>query len=407
MGFGAAFSYADASEIFREHAKLSALANPDRPLNLGALADLDRAAYDALEPVQWPRPSGGPGTDPRRVFANGNFATPDGRARFVATPWNGKRTPGRADFPLILNTGRIRDQWHTLTRSGKSPRLWTHIAEPYVEIAPSDAAACGIEPATIVKVTSEWGSVLLRALITEAQRPGSVFVPMHWTDQYAAAARIDALVDPSVDPHSGQPGLKHTPVNIAPVEMAWYGFALLRDQPKSLPADYWALSRTKAGFRLELAGRAPLEDPVAFAADLFGVSSTAPLLSYRDPRAAQFRFALELDGVLRGALYLAPEAVTVSRSWAVDVFDQTEPSAPAGLQLLAGRPGGRGGDRGAIICACNNVGMNQIVAAVAAGATTLIEIGEATSAGTNCGSCRAEVGRVLGPSPSHTAAVAT
>ncbi len=395
MGFCAAFDYPNAAAIFREYAAFTAAANPDRPLNLAGLGNLDHEAYDALDPVQWPCPDEARPTGAQRVFGDGRFATGDGRARFVPTPHRGPAEATSAALPMVLNTGRVRDHWHTLTRTGRSPRLWNHIAEPYAEIARADADAMGIASATIVRISNRRGSVLVRALVNEAQRPGSVFVPMHWTGQYAGSARVDALVGPAVDPVSGQPGLKHTPVNVTPAAAAWYGFAVLRADPRTVAADYWALARTKRGFRLEIAGLTPLEDPAAFAAELFGLASPAPFLSYCDSDRRRFRYALEMGGEVRGAVYFDTEPVAVSRSWAVEMMDGAEDGTRAALRLLAGRPGTDRPEQGAIVCSCNLVGANRVAAAVAAGATSLSMVAAATGAGANCGSCRPELLKLL------------
>ncbi len=109
----------------------------------------------------------------------------------------------------MLNTGRIRDQWHTMTRTGLAPRLSSHIAEPFVQIHPVDAAAHGLSRGGIAELTSRWGRMLARIEVDADQRPGSVFVPMHWSDMLARRARADALVNPVTDPVSGQPEFRH------------------------------------------------------------------------------------------------------------------------------------------------------------------------------------------------------
>jgi assimilatory nitrate reductase catalytic subunit len=397
MGFGAAFDFAGPAEIFREHATLTNLANAGRrPLDLGGLADLDQAAYARLAPVQWPRPRGR-GREMRRVFGDGRFATPDGKARFVATPVGEPAEPVSVRFPLVLNTGRVRDHWHTMTRTAKSARLSSHIAEPFVEIAPVDAEMRGILPASLVRVTSARGKALLRARITETLRPGSVFVPMHWTDQSASPARVDALIGPAVDPVSGQPGLKHTPVEIAPAGAAWYGFAVTRRPPLRIGCAYWAIARARGGVRIELAGLEPLGDAAGFANELLGAATggRSEFLSYSDAATGQHRFALMSDAGLEGALYLAPHPVPVSRTWLAGLLDAPTGAGHQGLRVLAGRPGGDRPDEGAIVCTCNQVGANRIAAAIAAGAETIDAVGRATGAATTCGSCRSDIKRML------------
>jgi assimilatory nitrate reductase catalytic subunit len=392
MGFAKAFSYASPAEIFAEHAALSAFENGGtRDFDIGAHAGIDQRTYDALAPFQWP--AGSPDrAAPRttRFFADGRFFTPDGKARLIAiTPRVETRTS--ADYPLVLNTGRVRDHWHTMTRTGRSSRLSQHLAEPFAEIHPADAVRHGIGDADIVRVTSASGAVLVRALLSERQARGTIFVPMHWTDQFAAAARVDRLAPGITDPISGQPALKHVPVRMECFAVALYGFAVLRERPQVIEADYWALARCNGGWRLELA-LAAARDGAAVAAGLFGDQREA--LAYRDPRAGQQRFASFDDNRLVGALFLGPQPVAVSRNWAVDQLEADFAHPGARLAVLAGRPG-HGLDRGATVCSCFGIGANQIAAAVTAGCTTVAAIGEVLKAGTNCGSCRSEIRGII------------
>ncbi|GGC92420.1 nitrate reductase [Chelatococcus reniformis] len=401
MGFAEAFAFASEAEVFREHAALSAHGNDgSRDFDIGGLADLGDAAYADLAPVQWPRarttaaPEG-----PIRLFADGGFFTADRRARFVATPL----APARAAdprFPLILNTGRIRDQWHTMTRTGKSPRLMGHLAEPLCEIHPADAAAHAIATASLVQLESPHGTMLARALVTERQRRGSVFAAMHWTDQFAAKGRVDALVDDAVDPVSGQPGLKGSAVRIQPFAAAWHGFAILRERPRRLGFAYWALAKAVGGWRLELADTAAADDFAALASDLFtgeepGGDALLELLSYRDRRHGHHRFAAFRDGDLVGAIWIAPGPVAVSRAWAVERLAEQAPTGARRLRLLSGRAAADQPDPGALVCSCFSVGANQIAAAIAEGAASVEAVGAVVRAGTNCGSCRGEIGRIL------------
>jgi assimilatory nitrate reductase catalytic subunit len=275
-----------------------------------------------------------------------------------------------------------------------SRRLARHIAEPFVEIALGDAHQRGIEPASLVRVRSSRGSILARALVTNAQRTCSVFTPMHWTGGHASNAVVSRLVAPSTDPVSGQPGLKYTEVEIEPAGAAWYGFAVIRARPAHIPCDYWAVARTRSGFRIELAGLAPLTDPASFAVTLLGTNQSS-LLSYRDNVSGRHRFAVPGPKSIEGLLFLSPEPVAVARDWIADEFDASSGSRASVQRLLAGRPSARWVDDGAVLCVCNAVGIKRIAAAIAAGATTIAAVGTSTSAGLNCGSCRPEIKRVL------------
>ncbi|MGB8816683.1 MAG: nitrate reductase, partial [Rhizobiaceae bacterium] len=280
------FAWRNPSEIFAEHAALSGFRNEgSRDFDISALADITGNEFEALEPFQWPWAAGKPRQD-SRFFADGVFFTADRKARAIAVrmPETVRTSAAR---PFVLNTGRIRDQWHTMTRSGLSPRLSAHLAEPFCEIHPQDAASLEIAEASLVTVESDHGQVLLRALPTPRQRQGSVFAPMHWTGVQASAARIDALVPALTDPVSGQPASKNCGVSVKPFAASWHGFAVTCSKPEHPAADYWAMARTGGGWRLELAGLDAPEDVEIFARRLFGIGSQEPMLAYHDAASGQ------------------------------------------------------------------------------------------------------------------------
>ena len=205
MGWEKEFSYSGPAEVFlREHAALSAFENDgQRVFDIGALADLDDAGYDALLPMQWPCPRPGRGRTGPRLFAHGRFHTPDGRARMLPLAVSVGKTLD--DYPLTLNTGRVRDQWHTMTRTGRVPRLMTHITGPCLTLHPRDAARRGIEDGGLARIESLYGSTVLRVSINASMRAGNVFVPMHWTDQFSSSGPVNRLVHAVIDEVSGQP----------------------------------------------------------------------------------------------------------------------------------------------------------------------------------------------------------
>lgn len=390
MGFAEAFNYRGPAEIFAEHAALSAFENNgQRDFDLSGLTALDAEAYETMQPVQWPVRASGT----KRLFGKGGYFTPGGKARFVAVTPPEPVTPPSGQF--VLNTGRVRDHWHTMTRTGKSARLSAHMAEPFAELHPADAQALGVTPASLVRLSNETGSIIVRALLSDRQRRGSVFVPMHWTGQNAAQARVDTLVTANTDPVSGQPALKMSAVDIAPVVPTWYGFAVARQKPDLAQVDYWALATAEGGMRIELAGLKTPADWDDFVRKLFGVNADSSLLSVHDSRANKHNFALFADGEVVFALFIAPTPVPVSRQWAVgQIAEQHEDQTRA--RILAGRPGADMPDAGAIVCACYQVGINTIVNAVVRGRCSTVEqIGAALKAGTNCGSCRAEIKGII------------
>jgi len=391
MGFGNAFSYEGPAAVFREHAALSGYRNGGtRDFDIGAYKDLSDTLYDDLPPFQWPQAAQTPPVE-TRFFANGGFFTEGRKGRFVPVAFQPPRKRERA-YPFVLNTGRMRDQWHTMTRTGQAARLMSHIAEPFAEIHPEDASGLGIEAADLVQVKSPFGAVVVRALVTSRVRKGEVYVPMHWTDQFASRARIDAVVAPETDPHSGQPGSKFTPAAVSRVEMAWFGFAVLKERPEHIPADYWAIATIDGGFRLECAGRNATDfQALAASFGTFGEDR----LCIEDATAGWSRQAYWQDDGLQAAFFFAPKLVQVSRQWACGLLTAEPAPRDVRSQILAGRaPAGRP-DPGAIVCSCFQIGSNQIADAVRCGANSVKAIGDKLEAGTNCGSCRSEIQTLL------------
>ncbi|MEO0635269.1 MAG: nitrate reductase [Pseudomonadota bacterium] len=392
MGFADAFDWANAAEVFAEYAGLTAFENEDRPdarrdLHLGAVSEITHAEYDALPTFQWPQRDRFDPQKQTRFFANGQFYTPNKRGRFVAV----KQPELVQDNRLFrLNTGRIRDQWHTMTRTTKSVRLNAHLAEPYCEINPKDAATIGVSDADLVRVEARGHAVLARVLVSEDTSVGEVFMPMHWNDQFASAARVDKLVPPITDPVSGQPALKSAPVSITKAVMACHGFAVSQER---LPTDglaYWATTPIEGGWRTEFALAEEPASPDDF------ISHLAGGLVANDHSRGFWRGAEFDRQSLRSAVWLSRGPLEVSRNWAVSLMNADFEDTQSRWRVLAGRPAADAPDVGAIICSCMGVGSIQIADAVTDGAFTVDAVGHACGAGTNCGSCRSEIAEIIG-----------
>ncbi|MEL6236298.1 MAG: molybdopterin-dependent oxidoreductase, partial [Pseudomonadota bacterium] len=386
MGWRAAFDYQSPAEIFREHAALSGIAGRmGRDFDISGLADLDAGAYAALPPTRWPVRA-----DRRRerFFADGQFYHGDGEARMVPVRWRSPAAAPDAAWPFRLNTGRVRDQWHTMTRTALSPRLAAHLAEPYLDIHPEDAKRLGIVAADLVQLANPLGEAILRARITTDVAPGQVFAPMHWTGETAPSARIDALIPPATDPVSGQPESKAATVQVARYDAAWYGFAVSAT-PLHPNSTYWARAVSTAGHRAELAGDRQIADWEAEARRLFGLPS-AQATSLCDPARGTARIALSIDGRLTAALFVAPKPVAVMRDY-LAALPEIDPAA-----ALMGRPSIDQPDPGPVLCSCFGVGVNTVLRAIEEQALMSVEeIGTALQAGTNCGSCRPELAVLL------------
>ncbi len=205
MGYSG-FDFETPADVYREHVGLTAGTNLD-------VSGLDYEILKRKGSIQWPVPSPDHEGTPR-LFADGRFFTADGRANIHGCDDNSASEPVDGDFPLILTTGRIRDQWHTMTRTGKVNRLKGHIAEPYLEIHPVDAEARDIREGELVDVESRRGVIRLRARVSDAIRPGVIFAPMHWGGKLGGElARANNVTNPLFDPISKEPDFKFAAVN--------------------------------------------------------------------------------------------------------------------------------------------------------------------------------------------------
>ena len=394
------FEYTDPLDIFSEHAALSAFENDgNRDFDLGGLHGLNKLQYDGLAPVHWPVTSAGesPLAGKQRMFTDGRFFTPSGKARFVTV---NPRPPGRLgdpEYPLILNTGRIRDQWHTMTRTGKSPRLNGHIYEPFAELHPLDSQRLSITEGQLVTVESHVGEILVRARISESQRPGSIFVPMHWNDCFASNAAVDKVVNAYTDPVSGQPEFKHTPVRVTAWEGAWYGFVLSRQPIDATTLPYWVSARRKSLYHYELAGHQAASDWSDFTREMLKLSDDEhDWIEFFDSANQAYRGARFIGGRLESCVFISGDYSLPPRDWLMGLFDAEEITRQQRLRLLSGIPGDDSEDQGAIVCSCFSVGRNTLCDAVKnKGLVTPEQIGEALQAGTNCGSCVPELRQLI------------
>ncbi|RZK03444.1 MAG: nitrate reductase [Novosphingobium sp.] len=379
MGWTEHFAYDCPADIYREHARLSTYQNGGKRLfDIGYHAAISNPAYDAMEPFRW---GGVP-------FADGRFSTPDGKARLVPVEQMVLDAP-LAKFPMTLNTGRYRDQWHTMTRTGLSPKLSQHRREPLVEIHPADADERGIAADDLVQVSTPAGDSVFRALLSEGQRRGEVFTPIHWTDRQSTGGRTGLLPRSLVDPVSGQPGFKSTPARLEKLAPEWRGFLIARDVPDAIPAAYATKIRVAAGWLVEVAGDG---DPSVLAK---AVLPKGERIETVDQARGGLRVAVLQDGQLVAALFITRSGRTPSREWLIAQLSAA--GMASAIELLAGRPATPQADRGPIVCVCFDVGMKTIIEAVATQGLVSVEaVGQALSAGTNCGSCRPAIQRLIG-----------
>jgi ferredoxin-nitrate reductase len=209
LGHGEAFAWRSAAEVFDEYAATSA----------GRLCDVSGLSHERLRregPIQWPCRPGGDGTE--RLYASGPFPTPSGRARLAATPHTDPADAPDAEFPLVLTTGRLAGQWHTMTRTGKAPELLSEEPEPFVELHPADAERFGVRAGARVRVVSRRGTAHLVAKVGDAVAQGTAFAPFHWGALHLppGALAVNAVTSPALDPVSKQAELKACAVRVEP-----------------------------------------------------------------------------------------------------------------------------------------------------------------------------------------------
>ncbi len=409
MGF-TGFDFNNSHDIFLEHARLSAEQNSHlsqrsetpyfRYFNLKGLTDLSLAEYNELKPVQWPVWSKDQADDlVTRLYSQGQFSHADGKAKFIAVSAVDPVYPICSEFPLILNTGRIRDQWHTMSRTGLSANLSTHRAEPYCEIHPHDALKYGIKDDELVEVKSRWGNCVLRATVSDNIRRGQVFAPIHWNDQVASDARIGKIVNPVVDAISGEPEFKHTPVLIQPFHIQWQGVFYVRQGfEKTVQSSienmvWWAKITTTKALRYELADRQKFAHTTEHLKELFPFQDESfEWLNLEDQTAHISHTVVLKEGHLIASLYIAPKALLPDRDWIASLFKRKRLSAMHRKALLAGQPMSMVNNEGPLVCSCFKVGKNRIIETIKTkNITDEKQITACLKAGGNCGSCLPEI----------------
>ncbi|MFM2607851.1 nitrate reductase [Vibrio chagasii] len=262
MGFKEQFDYRHEGEIFKEYCEMTALGNETgkaRDLCLIGLTQLDEKGYGELTPQQWPVLEYQPEIIEQRMFTDGEFFTESGKAQFVAVEHDKPIADTSVEFPLIMNTGRIRDQWHTMSRTGLAAGLGEHTPEPFVAMHPDTVAELGLDEfgldtfnhATInpvVKVRSAQGECQARLVVTKEMRREQVFMPIHWNAPTAKDSKPCDLILPHTDAASGQPEFKHTPVVVEPCGYRSEA-ALVSDKVMDCSGfDYWVRQRVEGGF---------------------------------------------------------------------------------------------------------------------------------------------------------------
>ncbi|MFN7087513.1 MAG: molybdopterin-dependent oxidoreductase [Burkholderiales bacterium] len=406
----ALFPYLGVEEIFNEH----------RASTRGRDLDITGLSYALLEragPQQWPYPEGA-ASGRARLYGNGIFPTADGRARFVEARHSGAAENVDARYPLHLTTGRLRDQWHGMSRSGTVARLCVESGEPTLAMHADDLVRYGLGDGALARVASRRGELVVRVAASDEMRPAQAFMAMHWGSQFMAGAGVNALMLDARDPFSGQPELKHAAVRVEPVTLPWEMVilarlerglgALVELQPRLARFAYAALTlfgRDTDCVALRVAASAPPAAETIAALDaLLGIDAEDCAMEYRDARRNIIKRVLIRDGRLAG-VRLSGE--TAARDWLKEVMANGAATAAVRRWMLAplAAPPERCATRSHTVCACLGVGEDQILVQVAAGAS-LEAVQRALQCGTACGSCLPELRRLCAGSAQSVGAAA-
>ena len=391
------FPYTDAEAVFDEH----------RETTRGRDLDITGLSYALLDeaPRQWPFPEGA--THGRaRLYADGVFATVSGRATFHAAAWQPVAEPVDARYPLHLNTGRLRDQWHAMSRTGKVARLFSHVDLPVLGMASRDLELRRLRPGDLVRIKSRRGEIVVAVEASESVRPGQCFLPMHWGARFMGGHGVNALTLPVFDPVSKQPELKHAAVQVTQAELPWRMAVLARGdgarlldavQPLLRACDYAAAGlagREREVLTLRLAHTASVPEALLAALDAaLGLDDPLAVMRYEDrPRGVSKRIRVESGQVVAARL----TGETAAFEWLRDLVVEGVEAASLRTWMLAPvtRPPTATAGRGRIVCNCLNVAEPDILAAIAGGAD-LAGLQGVLKCGTECGSCVPELKRLL------------
>ncbi|TBU94708.1 nitrate reductase [Phytopseudomonas dryadis] len=404
------FAFAEPEQLFEEY----------KQLTRGRDLDLSGLGYALLEdrgPQQWPFPAGAERGTPR-LYGDGRFPTANGRARFIADAYRPPREQREARYPLILNTGRLRDQWHGMSRTGTAARLFAHAEEPLLGLNPEDMRQRHLQDGQLARIDSRRGTLLIRVQSDAGLRPGQVFLPMHWGDRFLKGLGVNALTLPAFDPLSKQPELKHAAVEVQAVELDWHFHALIEGHVQQRFEALRPLCEHFAHASLGLVGRDtpalviraahPQAPSPALLAQLhaqLGLNE-GPVMRYDDPREGDGglpihkRVRIE-QGRLTG---FSLSGETRARTWLRDLWQAATPLDDDGgaalrrwlLAPVEGPPGQELQSAGKTLCTCMNVSETAIRAAIDHGCD-LDGLKQSLGCGTQCGSCVPEIKRLLAP----------
>jgi len=395
--WNAAFGYENTETVFNEHRGLTAGKDID-------ITGLSYALLDEQGPQQWPFPAGSKAGKASRLYENGVFETADGKAQFMDVTYRPVAEPTDGEYPLSLTTGRIRDQWHTMTKTGSVPSLMQHVPVPQLQLHPSDAVARNIGEEDLVRVVSRRGEACVPVQISRDVREGLVFLPMHWGEMTARGGRANNLTQSVVDPVSKEPEFKHSAVQVERFEPAWRGMMLMAGQKTALGRQmvegysYGVVSCMGSDHpvtSVDLACTKPVKIEQYKRLDqMLEQGESFETLTYSDRKHGINRKAWLNDGRLIAVRWVGGDIHEAQ--WLRKLMLEGRDVGELRPYLLApGGPINKEDTKGKIICACNNVGELELKAAIRDGSDSIDALKACTMAGTGCGSCVPEMKRLL------------
>ncbi|MCP4956017.1 MAG: nitrate reductase [Photobacterium aquimaris] len=396
MGFERQFNYINEAQIFAEHVALTATNNhptqSPRLLNLSGLCHLTANDYDHLLPQQWPINSDG--ISHQRLFSDGIFPTQDGRACFIATPYRPVISQASADYPLLLNTGRIRDQWHTMTRTGLAASLADHIQQPLISIHPTDANHYQVIDNQLVTVTSHYGEAIFRVRITTDVKPQQVFIAIHWTQQTSSAGSVCALIGEQHDPISGQPQYKAAAVQLSPLTYTTDAIlttttTIALTELSASTALYWVCKKVAAGYQYFISSNlssSALEKRL-MAHFMHSTQHDLRAITHNCRRAVVFNNNRCLASVVIHPHNSHHYSTTSANIIGNEVNDIGVHQFLNGEDKLASSD---------IVCVCKQITKQQLIDTIASNKVQdLSTLSRITTAGTGCGGCCTEIDILL------------
>ncbi|MEH6558851.1 MAG: nitrate reductase [Oceanicoccus sp.] len=396
MGYEHAFTYSSPRDIFVEHAALSGFRNSrnnKRLFNISALSHLSESDYDQLKPIQWPVTASSPKGTPR-LFSDGVFTTPSGKAQFITAPPAMPKQQLSVDYPLALNTGRLRDQWHTMTRTGRASRLLAHIDQPFVAVHPVTAVKHDLDEGDLAQVKTAHGKIEIMVQFDSSLKLNQLFVPIHWNNQFASNARVGTLIASTTDAVSGQPEFKFTAAALGKVLTPGAAVLVSRNRLNCDGFISWSVSPLDNNqgylYRVAVTDTFNWQDFIAIKR-LADRGSAQAYEHYSNASRSDHRFICYSEQQIELAIFSHVDKHQLpSRGWLQQLFSQTVNGDYWSLIAGSDQP-----DPGKQICACFNVSERRIIQTIEEGARSAVELGEQLQCGTNCGSCIPELNNLL------------